>query len=206
MKIIRVLAAAMLAVLFSVTLTSCKEEKSKSVRSSKDTEIEETEFSLDDTKYYVMVGTAGSGNQDVRLRYFDGEDIKAVVWSHSAKDIEYGDIFVDESGTEPVRVESNDVSISPPYRLDSKVELKKIGNCIDIMETLKLEVTSADYDGMGHWSIHLIDEEDTEYYYGFVNDAFFTVDMTSSAKGDEYIFAMNDGKLVIPLETSKPNP
>ena len=202
MKIIRVLAAALLAVLFSVTLVSCKEEKSQQVRSSKETEIEETKPGFEETKYYVMVGIPFADDKYIRLRYFDGDETMSVVWKHTHKDYEYGDVFVAKEGVEPEHIPYEDGQYPNTYLnvLGSDVQLEKIGNCEDLMDRLGLKVTSADYDGYGCWSIHLVDEQENEYYYGFINDGYFDVDLVSAQEGEVYVFAMNDGKVVVPLE------
>lgn len=202
MKIIKVLTAALMAVLFSVTAASCKKEKDHSVRSSKNTEIEETETQFDESKYYVMIGTPFENDDYIRLRYFYGDEIMAVVWKHTPKDYEYGDVFVAKEGVEPEHISNDDGPYPGTYLnvLGADVELEKIGNCEDLMDELGLKVTSADYDGYGHWSIHLVDEQENEYYYGFVNDAYFDVDLTGAEAGEIYVFAMNDGKVVVPLE------
>ncbi len=208
MKIIRIMAAAMMAVLLTVAAISCKKEKDPSRRHSKTTgsneitEPAEAKQDFHENKYYVMVGTTGEDDDDIRLRYFDGEDIKAVVWEHDPGDYEYGDVFVSKDGAEPVREinDDPDPGYMPPYELGSDIELEKIGSCDDLMDTMDLKVKSADYDGMGHWSIMLFDGDENEYYYGFMNDACFEVDLSGAAEGEEHTCAMNDGKIVIPLD------
>ena len=185
MKIIRALVTVLMAAVMAITAASCMSKKA----------------AFTESKYYVMVGTAGMYDNCVRLRYFDGDEIKSVVWYHSPADYEYGDVFVDRNGIEPTReISEEDMYANKPYSLGMNVKLEKLGNCKDLMDSKKMTVTSADYDGMGHWSIHLAGDWGKEYYYGFSNDAFFGVDLTGAHSGDTYTFAMNNGNVVIPLE------
>ena len=196
----------MMAAVLMVAAASCKEEKGRRPRRSEhseEAESTETKPDLDVDKYYVMIGTMGEYNENIRLRYFYGEETMAVVWYHTPKDYEYGDIFVAKDEIEPEHIPNED----GPYplltytnELSSDVELEKIGNCEDLMNTTNLIVTSADYDGMGHWSIHMKDKSENEYYYGFVNDAFFGVELEGAEQGERHVFAMNKGKIVIPLK------
>ena len=202
MKNTKVLAAVILAVLLSVTVASCKKDKDHSVRSAKNTEIEETESRFDEDKYYVMIGTPFTDEDSIRLRYFYGDETMAVVWKHTPGDYEYGDVFVAKEGVEPEHILNEDGQYPGTYLnvLGSDVKLEKIGNCSDLMDTVALKVTSADYGGYGQWSIHLVDKDDNEYYYGFINDAYFGINMDGAATDDVYTFAINDGSTVIPLE------
>jgi hypothetical protein len=202
MKILKILSAAMMAAVLTVTATSCKEENSRRVRRSEEAEVTETKPDFNETKYYVMIGTTGERDENIRLRYFYGDEIMAVVWYHTPGDYEYGDIFVAKEGIEPEHKPNEDGPYPMTYsnELSSDIELEKIGNCKDLMETKELKVTSADYDGMGHWSIHLKDKSWNEYRYGFINDAYFGVELAGAEKGERYTFAMNNGKIVIPLK------
>ena len=202
MKILKILSAAMMAAVLTVTATSCKEEKSRRVRRSEEAEVTETKPDFNETKYYVMIGTTGERDENIRLRYFYGDEIMAVVWYHTPGDYEYGDIFVAKEGIEPEHKPNEDGPYPMTYsnELSSDIELEKIGNCKDLMETKELKVTSADYDGMGHWSIHMKDKDENEYYYGFVNDAFFGVELEGAEQGERHDFAMNKGVIIIPLK------
>ena len=202
MKFFKVMGAVMMAAVLMVAAASCKEEKGRRQRRSEKTEATETKPDLDVNKYYVMIGTMGEYNENIRLRYFYGEETMAVVWYHTPKDYEYGDIFVAKDGIEPEHIPNEDGPYPMTYsnELSSDIELEKIGNCKDLMNTTNLIVTSADYDGMGHWSIHMKDKDENEYYYGFVNDAFFGVELTGAEQGERHVFAMNKGVIIIPLK------
>ena len=203
MKILKILAAAMMAAVLTISATSCKEEKSRRHRRSEETAATETRPDFNETKYYVMIGTTGERDENIRLRYFYGDEIMAVVWYHTPKDYEYGDVFVAQEGIEPEHILNEDgpyPTMTYTNELSSDIELEKIGNCRDLMEAKSLKVTSSDYDGMGHWSIKLVDKEKNEYYYGFVNDSCFGVDFTDASKGARYNCAINNGKIVIPLK------
>ncbi|MBR4431059.1 MAG: hypothetical protein IKS75_07165 [Clostridiales bacterium] len=202
MKFFKVMGAVMMAAVLMVAAASCKEEKGRRQRRSEKTEATETKPDLDVDKYYIMIGTMGEHNENIRLRYFYGEEIMAVVWYHTPKDYEYGDIFVAKDGIEPEHIPNEDGPYPMTYsnELSSDIELEKIGNCKDLMNTTNLIVTSADYDGMGHWSIHMKDKDENEYYYGFVNDAFFGVELAGAEQGERHVFAMNKGVIIIPLK------
>lgn len=202
MKVFKVLTAAMMAVVLTFAIASCKEEKSRRQRRSEEAKTTETKPVFDVEKYYVMIGTMGEYNENIRLRYFYGEETMAVVWFHTPGDYEYGDIFVANEGIEPEHKPNEDGPYPMTYsnELSSDIELEKIGNCKDLMETKELKVTSADYDGMGHWSIHLKDKSWNEYRYGFINDAYFGVELAGAEKGERHTFAMNNGKIIIPLK------
>ena len=203
MKVFRILAAVMMAALLSVTVTSCKGEKHKDAYDDDpdETVISEARHDFNESKYYVLVGSAGEYQDYIRLRYFNGDEIESVAWRITSTEYEYGDVFVAKDGTEPVRLEDPDgfSQDKPKYELSGDVKLEKIGNCRDLMETKELIVKSNDYDGGGHFSIKFVDNEANEYYYGFREDSIFDLSVSSAKEGDRYICAMNNGKIVIPL-------
>ncbi len=201
MKVFKVLTAAMMAVVLTFAIASCKEEKSRRQKRSEETKTTETKPVFEEDKYYVMIGTMGDYKDSIRLRYFYGNDTMPVIWYHSPKDYEYGDIFVAKEGIEPEQRPDEEGPYPMTYlnELSSDIELEKIGNCKDLMETKELKVTSSEYDGLGHWSIHLKDKDRNEYRYGFVNNAYFGVELEGAEKGEKHTFAMNNGELIIPL-------
>lgn len=162
---------------------------------------------LDAEKFYVVVGTYE--NKYTQLKYvypksnteYTGDK---VVWENAPADLSYGDVLVSEGNEKKTLVYSapdNPVyAMASYYKLDDSAVLNKVGNCSDLMDSKELTVTSAMYDGSGHWSIHLSDADGKEYYYGYnFYASTLGVDLGSSNKGDKYQFAFNDGKLVVPL-------
>ena len=205
MRIIKVIAAVMTVSLLAFAVTSCKEEKSRRERHSgrsEDLQANDTKPVFDVEKYYVMIGTTEENYGYIRLRYFDGDEIYPVIWFHPSNDYDYGDVFVAPEGIEPVRAPVDDYPPNemPPYELGSGIGLEKIGNCNDLMESKNLTVTSVDYDGMQHWSVRFKDKDENEYHYGFFNNAYFGVELTSATKGDKVTCAFNGGEIVIPLK------
>ena len=165
--------------------------------------------------FYVMVGTDYDG-KTIRLRSFkdvreenaawadrttgDGithkyktcGDVNTAWWEHDPNDYEYGDIFI-ANGIEPeVREEGSSYGTSCERYFGSDAKLEKLGNCKTLMTLKKLKIESADYDGYGHWSVHLQDpseKKDYGYYYGYRNDAYFGVDFSDSDNGTFCTFA-----------------
>ena len=203
MKVFRILGAALMAAVLSVTVASCKAEKHKDAYDDDpdETVISEARPDFNESKYYVLVGSAGEYQDYIRLRYFNGDEIESVAWRITSTEYEYGDVFVAKDGTEPVRLEAPDgfSQDKPKYELSGDVQLEKIGNSRDLMETKELVVKSNDYDGGGHFSIKFVDNEANEYYYGFREDSIFDLSVSSAEEGDRYICAMNNGKIVVPL-------
>ena len=203
MKVFRILGAALMAAVLSVTVASCKAEKHKDAYDDDpdETVISEARPDFNESKYYVLVGSAGEYQDYIRLRYFNGDEIESVAWRITSTEYEYGDVFVAKDGTEPVRLEAPDgfSQDKPKYELSGDVKLEKIGNSRDLMETKELIVKSNDYDGGGHFSIKFVDNEANEYYYGFREDSIFDLSVSSAEEGDRYICAMNNGKIVVPL-------
>ena len=201
MKVFRILAAVMMAALLSVTVTSCKGEKPQEADEHGETVVSVARHDFNESKYYVLVGSAGEYQDYIRFRYFNGDEIESVAWRITSTEYEYGDVFVAKDGTEPVQLEDPDgfTQDKPKYELSGDVKLDKIGNCRDLMETKELIVKSNDYDGGGHFSIKFVDNEANEYYYGFREDSIFDLSVSSAEEGDRYICAMNNGKIVVPL-------
>ena len=164
--------------------------------------------------FYVMVGTNYDG-KTIRLRSFKGVreenvawvdrtrdgvtykyktcgDVNAAWWEHDPNDYEYGDIFI-ANGIEPEeREEESFYGTSRERYFTSDAKLEKLGNCKTLMTLKKLKIESADYDGYGHWSVHLQDpseKKDYGYYYGYRNDAYFGVDLSDSDNGTFCTFA-----------------
>ena len=162
---------------------------------------------FDAEKFYVVVGTYE--NKYTQLKYvypksnteYTGDK---VVWENAPADLSYGDVLVSDGNEKKTLVYSapdNPVyAMASYYKLDDSAVLNKVGNCADLMDSKELTVTSAMYDGSGHWSIHLNDADGQEYYYGYnFYASTLGVDLGSSKTGDKYQFAFNDGKLVVPL-------
>ena len=165
--------------------------------------------------FYVMVGTDYDG-KTIRLRSFKGVreenaawadrttgdgithkykicgDVNTAWWEHDPNDYEYGDIFI-ANGIEPeVREEGSSYGTSRERYFGSDAKLEKLGNCKTLMTLKILEIEDVDYDGGGHWSVHLLDPEQEKeygYYYGFSANAIFGVNLTGCEKGDLCIFA-----------------
>ena len=164
--------------------------------------------------FYVMVGTDFDG-KTIRLRSFKSVreensawvdrtrngvtykyktcgDVNAAWWEHDPNDYEYGDIFI-ANGIEPeVREEESFYGTSCERYFTSDAKLEKLGNCKTLMTLKILEIEDVDYDGGGHWSVHLLDPEQEKeygYYYGFSANAIFGVNLEGCEKGDLCIFA-----------------
>ena len=153
-------------------------------------------------KFYVMIGTMGDNNEYARLRYFDGDEVDMVVWKHSPSEFKYGDVFIPGEGVSPENVVVNETDPAYPrswFELQKDADLKLIGNCRDFFESKKLKVTGNDYDGVRHFSIHLMDDKGTEYYYGFFDLGPFGVEISSAEIGAVYDCAVRNGKIIIPL-------
>ncbi len=162
---------------------------------------------FDAEKFYVVVGTYE--NKYTQLKYvypysnteYTGDK---VVWENAPADLSYGDVLVSEGNEKKTLVYSAPnnpaYAMASYYKLDDSAVLNKVGNCADLMDSKELTVTSAMYDGSGHWSIHLNDADGQEYYYGYnFYASTLGVDLGNSKTGDKYQFAFNDGKLVVPL-------
>ena len=178
------------------------------VGAANDTTAEKPAFSAE--KFFVVVGTYG-GSTQLKYMYPDGSDgysSDKVVLSKNYEEYSYGDILVADGELKMERVDSAPgdpiYRMAYHYTLSDESVLKKVGNCNELMEKKALTVTSTNYDGSAHWSIHLADKDGNEYYYGF--SAFGSslgVDPTDGEAGDNYIYVFNDGKLVIPLEKAE---
>lgn len=162
---------------------------------------------FDAEKFYVVVGTYE--NKYTQLKYvypksnteYTGDK---VVWENAPADLSYGDVLVSDGNEKKTLVYSapdNPVyAMASYYKLDDSAVLNKVGNCADLMDSKELTVTSAMYDGSGHWSIHLNDADGKEYYYGYSSyGSTLGVALFGCKTGDKYQFAFNDGKLVVPL-------
>ena len=162
---------------------------------------------FDAEKFYVVVGTYE--NQYTQLKYVypnsnAGYSADKVVWENAPADLSYGDVLVSDGNEKKTLVYSapdNPVyAMASYYKLDDAAVLNKVGNCTDLMDSKELTVTSAMYDGSGHWSIHLNDADGKEYYYGYSSyGSTLGVALLGCKTGDKYQFAFNDGNIVVPL-------
>ena len=157
-------------------------------------------------KFFVVVGTFGGNTQ---LKYLYPEDggrygAEKIVLSKDYEEYSYGDVLVADGDIEMTRVQSAPgdpiYMMAYHYMLSDESVLRKVGTCDELMEKKKLTVTSNNYDGSAHWSIHLADEDGNEYYYGFNTSGSSLGVNPNGEPGDTYIYALNDGKIVIPLE------
>ncbi len=162
---------------------------------------------LDAEKFYVVVGTYENNYTQLKYVYPNsnaGYSADKIVWENAPADLSYGDVLVSDGNEKKTLVYSapdNPVyAMASYYKLDDTAVLNKVGNCSDLMDSKELTVTSAMYDGSGHWSIHLNDADGKEYYYGYSSyGSTLGVALSGCKTGDKYQFAFNDGKLVVPM-------
>lgn len=162
---------------------------------------------LDAEKFYVVVGTYENNYTQLKYVYPNsnaGYSADKIVWENAPADLSYGDVLVSDGNEKKTLVYSapdNPVyAMASYYKLDDTAVLNKVGNCSDLMDSKELTVTSAMYDGSGHWSIHLNDADGKEYYYGYSSyGSTLGVALFGCKTGDKYQFAFNDGKLVVPM-------
>ena len=153
-----------------------------------------------ETRFYVMVGRCGKNRDKISLRYFDGDDVKTVEWDHDPDDFEYGDVFIPDDGTIPreVTVDKGKKSERTVYVLDEDAVLEKAGNVKDLMELRPLTVTSSSEDDQGNVILSIKDDDGFEYEY--IADPSFEVDLGATSSGQRYIFAVNNYRLILPVE------
>ncbi|MBO4604583.1 MAG: hypothetical protein J5657_04735 [Clostridiales bacterium] len=188
----------------SLDTEASKESSKKETEASADTEASKEIPVFEHDEFYVMVGiNEYTDDQNIRLRYFHGDDIDMVVWKRAPAGFKYGDVFIPEGDVTPENVVVNEDDPAYPrswFELKGDADLKFIGNCKDLMETKKLTVTRNDYDGMRHFSIDFKDEDGNEYYFGFFD---IGVDVSMPETGGSCDCAVNKGKIIIPFGTPR---
>ncbi|MCQ2417496.1 MAG: hypothetical protein MJ071_06760, partial [Oscillospiraceae bacterium] len=167
---------------------------------------------FNESEYFVVVGTYHSrdGENYTQLRYENGGSAGKVAWKNAPDGLTYGDILVAEGKFKLDNV--REYSDEPVYAmasvnyLNDDAVLRKVGHCTELMERKKLTVTSTMYDGSGHFSIYLEDENGKEYYYGLSTvGSSLGVNLAYDAEyGDNVTFMFCNGNISIPLEVAKP--
>ena len=175
---------------------------------SKETQKKFSKDEFYSTGYYVIAGKSPdwADEKEIRLKYYHESGVDAVWWKHDPADYEYGDIFI-ANGIEPEKREVPYYNGTVrDYFFGSDAKLEKLGNCKTLMTLKKLKIESADYDGYGHWSVHLQDpseKKDYGYYYGYRNDAYFGVDLSDSDNGTFCTFAFVGDIPIVAVEKGK---
>lgn len=189
--------------------TDSPKEKKDSGKYEVSEELIITEIPVfDEEKFFVVVGIYA--NQYTQLRYFypksdGGYSAGKVVLNNTNENLSYGDVLIAEDDVELTKVydfkDNPAYAMSYYYSLNEDVTFKNIGNCSELMEQKELSISDKNYDGSGHWSINLIDENGNEYYYGLnVLASTLGIDIVYSSEiGDIYSFAFNNGNIVVPL-------
>lgn len=173
-----------------------------------DTSITAENENFDEETFFVVMGTYGDSH--TQLRYFypvssDKYGADKIVLDNVNEDLSYGDVLIAENDVEFTKVydfkDSPTYAMSYYYSLNEDVSFRKAGNCSELMEQKELSIIDKVYDGSGHWSIKLADENGNQYYYGLnVLASKLGVDIVYDSEiGDTYSFAFNNGKIVIPL-------
>ena len=216
MRSVKAIISVVLVAAFTLGVVSCGKagESRETQRTLSSEEQLNKEIMEKSEAIYVMVGTDYDGKM-IRFRSIKGvrdedatwatvetngktykykgsSDFGVTWWEHDPNDYEYGDIFI-ANGIEPEKREVPYYNGTVrDYFFGSDAKLEKLGNCKTLMTLKKLKIESADYDGYGHWSVHLLDPEQEKeygYYYGFSANAIFGVNLTGCEKGDLCIFA-----------------
>lgn len=170
---------------------------------------------LQENGYFVVVGTYGgdaSSYTQLRYTYQSSGNYHSdkVVWKEAPDDLVYGDVLIADGEVTKTRVQ--DFPDSPAYMmssyqlLSSDTVLTKVGTCSEL-DLKNLTITEQLYDGSGHWTIKLEDENGGEYSYGF-NPLLSSlgINLAYDAEiGDVYTFAFYDGAVVVPLEKYENN-
>ena len=208
MRSVKAFISVILVAAFTLAAVSCgKAGESRETQRTLSAEEQLNKEKMEKSgAFYVMVGTDYDGKM-IRFRSIKGvrdedatwatvetngktykykgsSDFGVTGWEHDPSDYEYGDIFI-ASGIEPEKRE------------------EKLGNCKTLMTLKKLKIESADYDGYGHWSVHLqapSEKKDYGYYYGYRNDAYFGVDFSDSDNGTFCTFAFAGDIPIVAVE------
>ena len=151
--------------------------------------------------FFVVVG---SYREEVQLKYFGENSTEKVVWKDAPENLSYGDVLVADGELSMERVQSmpdNPVyAHAYHYELAEDTVLDNIGNCSEIAEQKKLTVTDKQYDGSGHWSVHLDDSDGNAYYYGLNTfGSSLGVNPIEAEIGEVCTYSFIDGKIIIPL-------
>ena len=216
MRSVKAFISVVLVAAFTLGVVSCgKAGESRETQRTLSSEEQLNKEKMEKSgAIYVMVGTDYDGKM-IRVRSIKGgrdeaatwatvetngktykykgsSDFGVTWWEHDPNDYEYGDIFI-ANGIEPEKREVPYYNGTVrDYFFGSDVKLEKLGNCKTLMTLKKLKIESADYDGYGHWSVHLQDpseKKDYGYYYGYRNGAYFGVDLSDSDNGTFCTFA-----------------
>lgn len=177
------------------------------VSNSETTASSAAENIFDEQSFFVYVGTYGQNIPQFRYLYPrpDGTyTADKVLWKKAPRDLVYGDVFVAEGDVPMTQVypAADDPANAHVYfyTLGNGADLKKAGNCSEIMESKDLNVISLTYDGSAHWSVRYVDGAGKTYYYGlstFGSDLL--VDPLDCEVGDVYTYALYQDCMVIPL-------
>ncbi|MBR1555078.1 MAG: hypothetical protein IJ644_06780, partial [Oscillospiraceae bacterium] len=159
---------------------------------------EETAIRMD--YYYYYPDSSVNTKYPHRYVYYTG--------NFDSLNLSYGDILLADGGFTTVQEET-----TKAYELilDEGTTLTKAGNCSDFMESKKLTVTSASYDGhplepfFSIWTYHLTDTDGNSYYYSEnLWGSLFDVEIGGYSEGDTVTFAVWQDSAIIPLSEAIP--